>query len=129
MEIEVIRAISTGVLVEGWQESLGLVSIPRYIIQAAPNIFALKVYGDSLIPDGILDGDIVLVDPDTGFVDGKIFAVRSEEYNQTIAARRVYDMGRRYKLVSGDGSVVDVLKTKTRLWGRIRWSVPSIREH
>ena len=38
-------------------------------------------------------------------------------------------MGCRYKLVSGDGSVVDVLKTRTTLLGRIRWSVPSIREH
>ena len=68
------------------------------------------------------------MDPDAGFVDGRIYAVQPEEYNQTIAACRVYDMGRRYKLVSGDGSVVDVLKSRTTLLGRIRWSVPQIRE-
>lgn len=128
-EMEVIGAISARVLVEGWQQDLGQVWIPRQIIRASPNAFALRVYGDSLIPDGIVDGDIVVVDPDAGFVEGRIYAVQSEENHQTIAARRVYDMGRRYKLVSGDGSAIDVLKSRTTLLGRIRWSVPNIREH
>ena len=71
----------------------------------------------------------MVVDPDAPFVDGKIYAVRSEEHNQTIAARKVYEVGSRgYKLVSSDGSVVEVRKSRTELLGRIRWSF-SFREH
>ena len=44
-----------------------------------------------------------------------------------MAARKIYTVGRRkYKLVSGDGSVVEVNKIQTTIIGRIRWS---FREH
>ena len=73
--------------------------------------------------DGILDGSIVIVDPEAPFVDGGIYAVRSEAHNQTVTARHVYTVGRlRYKLVSGDGQIDEVLKSETEILGRIRWS-------
>ena len=75
------------------------------------------------------DGDVVLVDPVAPFVDGRLYAIRSEEYNQTIAARQVFDMGRRWKLMAGDGSTVDVHKNRSELLGRIRWCIPQIREY
>lgn len=127
--VSIIGAISAGGLVEGWQTDLGQAEVPAQVIRAAPRAFALRVSSNSLLPDGIFDGDIVVVDPDAGLVDGRIYAVRSEENNQTIAARKVYTAGpRRYKLVSGDGSVVEVEASKTELLGRIRWSF-SFREH
>ena len=127
--VNILGAISAGGLVEAWQEDLGQASVPGHVLRTAPNAFGLKIMGSSLIGDLIFDGDIVVVDPDAPFVDGKIYAVRSEEYNQTIAARKVYEVGRRsYKLVSSDGSVVEVRKSRTELLGRIRWSF-SFREH
>jgi len=126
-EVGIIGAISAGGLVEAWQQDLGTVEVPAYILRQAPNAFALRVAGNSLNSDGIIDGDIVVVDPDAAFQEGKIFAVRSVENNQTVAARKVYTVGRRrYKLVSGDGDVLEVLRSETELLGRIRWS---FREH
>ena len=129
--VEVIGVISAGGVVESWQEDLGQAEVPTRVIRAAPRAYALRVSGNSLLSDGISDGDIVVVDPDAGFVDGRIYAVRSDENNQTIAARRVYSVGRRkFKLVSGDGSVVEVDRNKTDLLGRIRWSFTfSFRDH
>ena len=56
--------------------------------------------------DGIFDGDLVIVDPQATFMDGKIYAVRID--SQEIAARKVYTAGsRRFKLVSGDGDAAE----------------------
>ena len=125
--VSILGTVSAGGLVESWQVNLGSLEVPSYMLREAPRAFALRVSGSSLVSDGIFDGDLVVVDPDAPFVDGKIYAVRSEENNQTIAARKVYEAGRRvYKLVSGDGEVTEVQRSRTTLLGRIRWS---FREH
>ena len=125
--VPVVGAISAGGLVEGWQSDLGTIGVPGEWIRLAPRAFALKVSGNSLLSDGIAEGDIVIVDPEAPFVDGKIYAVRSEEHNETVTARHVYLVGtRRYKLVSGDGEITEVQKSRADILGRIRWSM---REH
>ena len=66
--------------------------VPRYILRESPRAFALKVTGSSdgkIVSDWIYEGGVVVVDHDSTFVDGKIYAVRSEEHNHMIAARKV----------------------------------------
>mgnify|MGYP001566293566 FL=1 len=119
--------ISAGGLVEAWQEDLGMLEVPSNILKEAPRAFALRVSGNSLASDWIYEGDVVVVDPGAAFVEGKIYAVRSEEGQPMVTARRVYTAGRgRLKLVSGDGAIDDVARDKVTLIGRIRWS---FREH
>ena len=123
--VEVVGAISAGGLVESWQEDLGTHEVPSYVLREAPKAFALRVAGNSLASDGIFDADIVIVDPQAPFVDGKIYAVRID--SQEVAARKVYSAGsRKLKLVSGDGDVTEVTRNAATLIGRIRWS---FREH
>ena len=64
-----------------------------------------------------------VVDPgSTQIIDGKIYAVQSEEHNQTVTARHVYVMTRnKLKLVSGDGEITEVDRRRTKIIGRIRW--------
>ena len=122
--VPIVGAISAGGLIEGWQSDFGTVGISSDWKRQAPRAFALKVTGNSLMADGIVEGDIVIVDPDAPFVDGKIYAVRSEAHNQTVTARHVYIMSRRrYKLVSGDGEIDEVERSRTEILGRIRWSM------
>ena len=63
--------------------------VPAYILRESLRAFALKVTGSSLVSDWIYEGGVVVVDHDSTFVDGKIYAVRSEEHNHMIAARKV----------------------------------------
>lgn len=124
--VNILGAISAGGLVEAWQEDLGTIGIPAEWLREAPRAFALKVTGNSLLADGISEGDTVIVDPGAAFVDGKIYAVRSEAHNQTVTARHVFIMSSRYKLVSGDGEIDEVEVSRAEILGRIRWSM---REH
>jgi SOS-response transcriptional repressor LexA len=125
--LRIIGAISAGGFIDGWESDLGLVEVPTNVRRQAPRSNALRVSGNSLAASGIFDGDIVVVDPDAHLIEGLIYAVRSEAHNQSIAARHVYDVGRRrLKLVSGDGEVVEVERSRTDILGRVRWS---FREH
>ena len=125
--LRIIGSISAGGLIDGWETDLGVIQVPENIRRQAPRAFALRVNGNSLASSAFFDGDILVVDPDAPLVDGRIYAVRSEAHNQAIAARHVYVMGRRrLKIVSGDGEVIEVERSRTDILGRVRWS---FREH
>ena len=120
----IVATISAGGLVESWGEDFGEIPVTWELLRRAPNAKALRVNGISLVSEGINDGDILILDPDApqreGIIDGKLYAVRSEEHNQTMAARRVFTVGRRrLKLVSGDGQVTEVERSRTTIEGRI----------
>ena len=119
--VQVIGTVSAGGLVEGYGEDLGYFPVTWQLLNRAPRAKALRVSGNSLESEKIFDGDIVILDPDDKeLVDGRLYVVRSEEYNQTMAARKVFTVGRRrLKLVSGDGHVVEVERSRTVIEGRI----------
>ncbi len=125
----VLGFVSAGELVESWSESDGQQPLPDTILRKAPGAFALRVSGNSLLREGISDGDTLIVDPDPDlpFVEGRIYVVRSAAHHQTIAARRVYLAGPdRLKLVTGDGQITEVNRDEVDFLGRVRWS---FREH
>ena len=122
--IPIHGAISAGGLVEAWQEDLGVLEVPSHILREAPRAFGLRVYGNSLASESISEGAIVVVDPEAPFLDGKIYAVRLD--GGEVAARRLFDAGRNFKLVTGDGQVDEHPKRTVGIIGRVRWS---FREH
>ena len=122
--INVIGAISAGGFVESWQEDLGTMEVPASVLENAPRAFALRVSGNSLASEGIWDGAMVVIDPDAPVEDGKIYAIRRD--GGEIAARRLFIVGRRFKVVSGDGDVLELTRSQVTVIGRIRWS---FREH
>ena len=54
---------------------LGTINIPETIRREHSKVFGLIVRGDSLLTDGISDGDVVLVDPDAEPAEGNIEVV------------------------------------------------------
>ena len=122
--IPVLGAISAGGLVEAWQEDLGTLEVPTTILKEAPRAFGLRVYGNSLVSEGIYEGAIVVVDPDSPLTDGKIYAVRTD--GGEVAARRVFEAGPVLKLVTGGGEVNEYARGRVDVIGRVRWS---FREH
>ncbi|MBV8756436.1 MAG: transcriptional repressor LexA [Deltaproteobacteria bacterium] len=55
------------------------VTAPAGALRATEGCFALRVVGDSMRDAGILDGDVVIVRPDTDVAEGAIAAVRLED--------------------------------------------------
>ena len=55
------------------------VAVPAGSLHGSQGCFALRVQGESMRDAGILDGDLVIVRPDTDVEDGTIAAVRMED--------------------------------------------------
>lgn len=69
--VPVIGAIAAGVPILAVEQHAGYLED----VQPAPGRMALKVRGDSMIDDGILDGDYAIIQADTAVDDGRIGAV------------------------------------------------------
>ena len=56
--------VGTGTTPESGTGDLGTISLPLQMVQRHPGDNCLRVIGDSLVPHGIHDGDVLLVCPD-----------------------------------------------------------------
>ncbi len=85
IQIPVVGKVPAGpptIAVENWEDTL---IISKSLVSGSrENVFALRVKGDSMIDAGIRDGDIVLVDPNFSYIDGKISVVILEDGEATV---------------------------------------------
>jgi repressor LexA len=105
-------------------ESGEYIEIPRQALdsKSPEKLYALRISGNSLVGDNIYAGDIVVIEPTSEIIDGKIYIVRLE--NQCVA-RHVYKLNGRIKLVSSNGDYKEIRATDVEILGRVilsgRW--------
>ena len=73
-------------------------------------VFMLEVKGESMIGDGILDGDYVIVSRPYEFRDGDIYAVLIE--NEEATAKHVYREENSWRLVSSNDAFNPIIVTE-----------------
>jgi SOS-response transcriptional repressor LexA len=93
-------------------------------VKSVDSLFALRVSGNSLEGDGIRDGDTVLVDPESLYVDGMIYIVR---LGSEVAARHVFREDGGVRLVSSDSESRDIRASEMEILGRVILSMRSKR--
>jgi repressor LexA len=105
-------------------ESGEYIEIPRQELESKSpeKLYALKISGESLAGDSIYAGDIVVVEPTSEIVDGRIYIIRLE--NQCVA-RHVYKLDSRIRLVSSNGDYKEIQANDVEILGRVilsgRW--------
>ena len=88
----------------------------RFPPRPGSRLFCLEIVGDSLVGDGIVEGDFIFVDPEASFIDGKLYVIRIAEM---VMVKHVYIMNRsRYKLVLGPGEI-EVDRSEIEILGRV----------
>lgn len=79
-EIPLLGNVAAGNPIEAIEQNSETLNIPKYMISSADRHFALNVQGDSMIEDGILDGDIAICRQQTTATTGEtIVAVVDNE--------------------------------------------------
>lgn len=96
----------------------GYLEIPHSLIgDSNPDrLFAVRAQGHSLIGDNITEGDYMVVDKDAPFEGGKIYIVQLGDY---VVARHCYREKDMLKLISGDGSYLDVKVKDLQILGQV----------
>ena len=101
---------------------LGNFEVPVTVIQEAPGAFALRAMDHSLAPMHIWLGNVMIVDPDAPFVEGKLYVIRM--LGDTKAGiRQLFRNGPRLRIVDSKGETTSCNPEDVEIAGRLRWGM------
>lgn len=84
----------------------------------APKVFALKVRGDSMVEDGIYDGDYVIIEPTTNPKNGDI--VVSLVDNENVTLKRFFKEKDHIRLQPANSKYKPIRVNKVTIQGKVR---------
>ncbi len=87
MEIPVMGRIAAGVPIEAIQHNTGDTAVPLHLVGSG-NHYALEVRGDSMIEEGIHDGDLVIIREQNNADNGEIIVALVEDQEATLKRLR-----------------------------------------
>ena len=89
------------------------------MIQGGPGAYFLVVSGDSLVPDGVHDGDVLLVCPARAPRIGRLCVIAKDDCNYA----GTYITQGSLRVRTNTGTMVDVEMTTDQLIGAVGWHV------
>ncbi len=113
--VPVVGTITAGEPIEAIQLSEDPVTLPK--IAARPGSFALRVKGDSMINDHIMDGDLVIVKPQAAVSNGEIAVALLEDNTATL--KRVYKERSRIRLQPANAHFKPIFVKRVRIQGKV----------
>ena len=114
-EIPLVGSIAAGYPIEAIRTS-ETIDIPRDMM--GKNVFALKVRGDSMIEDGIYDGDYIIIEQTDNPRNGDIVVALLENENATL--KRFYREKGRIRLQPANSNFKPIFSNKVVVQGRVK---------
>ncbi len=122
LSVPLLGAIQAGKPIEAVKTNETL-EIPRDMM--TKNVFALKVKGDSMIDDGILDGDYVVVEPCTNPKNGDIIVALIDKDDVTL--KRFYREKDHIRLQPANKKYQPIRVKKVTIQGKVRGVIRKFR--
>ncbi len=100
----------------------GFLSVPQDLVGCgdADQLYALHVRGDSMIEDGINDGDIAIIKKTKWAENGEIVAASiGEDENYGITLKHFYHVGDRYELHPANQAYKVIVSTHCEIHGKL----------
>ncbi len=120
--IPLLGAIAAGMPVEAVRTS-ETIDIPKDMM--GRNVFALRVRGDSMIEDGILDGDYVIIEQTSNPKNGEIVVALLEGNNVTL--KRFYRESDHIRLQPANGKYSPIRAKRVVVQGKVRGVIRKFR--
>lgn len=114
-EIPLFGLIAAGAPIEAIRTN-ETIDIPRDMM--AKNVFALKVRGDSMVEDGIFDGDYIIVEQTANPNNGEIVVALLDNENATL--KRFYKEKDHVRLQPANSNYGPIRVKKVMIQGRVR---------
>ena len=100
----------------------GFISVPQDLVGCGDSdmLYALRVRGDSMIEDGINDGDIAIIKKTKYAENGEIVAASiGEDENYAITLKHFYHVGDRYELHPANSAYKVIVSTHCEIHGKL----------
>ncbi len=119
LRFPILGRVAAGEPILAEQNFDGVLDLPGYF-DPSGQTFALRVQGDSMIEDGIFDGDLVIVRSQPRVENGEIgVAIIGDE----ATVKRIYDDGDSWRLVPANSALEPIIVPKTAAEFRIAGKV------
>ena len=113
--VPIVGTIAAGEPIEAIQIPEDPVILPK--TAARPGAFALRVRGDSMIEDHIMDGDLVVIKPQQAVGNGEIAVALLEDNTATL--KRVFRERNRIRLQPANSSMKPIFVKRLRIQGKV----------
>lgn len=115
IRIPILGNIAAGPAIEAIETFSGFITIPENEIRSPEKCYALKAVGDSMIDDGVFDGDIVVIRSQTTADDGKMVVAIIDDNQTTL--KRIYHEKDRIRLQPANQNFLPFYRTEVEIRG------------
>lgn len=117
VELPILGFIAAGQPIEPYTDPNATLSVPPKMVSEKKPTFVLQVKGNSMIEDGILDGDFVVMEQQEEAKNGDIVVALLESGFATL--KRYFKEASRIKLEPANSTVPPIYSTNVKIQGRL----------
>jgi repressor LexA len=117
-QVQIVGTIAAGRPIEAIEDPQPLEVAPMLHLDGSRTMYALRVRGDSMIEDGILDGDVVIVEKRETAENGQIVVAILE--NEEATLKRFYREKGRVRLQPANSSMKPIYVRQVQIRGVVR---------
>lgn len=123
-EVPIIGIISAGQPIEPIEYLQSTISIPNTSLEASKNYYALKVSGDSMIDEGIFDGDTVVIKKQSSAENGQTVIAIID--NGLATLKKIYREKNRFRLQPANQQMLPFYRDEVEVRGVVIQIIRSV---
>lgn len=116
VELPVLGYIAAGAPLEPYTDPNYYMSVAPWMVSSEKPAYVLQVKGDSMVDEGILDGDFVVIQHQTDAKNGDIVVALLP--NGLATLKRIYFEKERIKLAPANSKMAPIFTTHVKIQGR-----------
>ncbi len=116
VELPLLGYIAAGQPIEPYEDSAATVFVPQKMVSAQKRSFVLQVKGDSMIEEGILDGDYIVVEETNDVRNGDVVVALLESGFATL--KKFYRESRQVRLEPANSRMKPIYVKNVTIKGR-----------
>lgn len=116
IELPILGYIAAGQPIMTYTDPNATVSVPSTMVTGKKRSFVLQVKGDSMIEEGILDGDYVIIEEQTSANNGEIVVALLE--NGLATLKKYYREATRVRLEPANSAMEPIFATDVKIQGK-----------
>ncbi|HKZ35303.1 MAG TPA: transcriptional repressor LexA [Patescibacteria group bacterium] len=117
LELPILGFIAAGKPIEPYTDPNASLPVSPGLVSGKKRSFVLQVKGDSMVEEGILDGDYVLIEEQESAQNGEIVVALLE--NGLATLKRFFKEATRVRLEPANSSMSPIYATNVRIQGKV----------
>lgn len=126
LQVPVAGEIAAGQPIEAIENTGEYISVPRNGKNPSDNYYALRVVGDSMIEDGIFDGDMVVIKKQSVAENGQTVVAIVDDNRATL--KRIYKEKNRFRLQPANQNILPIYRNEVEIRGIVTQVIRNMAE-